>query len=114
LDAKIGSYKKIKNTQEDYTMLLIIAKNTVKQGTAEAFKEAAKPLIEGSRAEEGNISYDLFEDVANPNVLTFVERWKDEAAIKMHNASAHFTQAIPKLSAFAAADMDVITYRQTL
>jgi quinol monooxygenase YgiN len=95
-------------------MLVIVAKNTLKPGAAEAFKAAAQPLIDGSRAEAGNIAYDLFEDVANPNVLTFIEKWQDEAAIAIHNSSAHFTSVVPQLVAFAAGAMDVATYRQAL
>ena len=95
-------------------MLIIVAKNTLKSGCIDAFKEAAMPLIEASRAEEGNISYDLFEDINNPNVLTFIEKWENEAAIEIHNNSSHFLSIVPKLHVFAAQEGDVVIYRQTI
>jgi PTH1 family peptidyl-tRNA hydrolase len=93
-------------------MLTIVAKNTVKPGTVDAFKEAAQPLIDGSRSEPGNIAYDLYEDVSDPNVLTFIERWQDQSAIDSHNNSPHFKAAEPKLGEFAAKDMDITIYKQ--
>ena len=95
-------------------MITIVAKNTLKPKCAEEFKEVVKPLIEGSRAESGNIFYDLFEDVSDPNILTFIERWEDEEAIELHNNSKHFTEIIPMLSDFMEKDMDVEVYKQSM
>jgi quinol monooxygenase YgiN len=95
-------------------MFIIVAKSNLKPGNAEIFKATAKPLIDGSRAEAGNISYDLFEDVKNPNVLTFIEKWKDDAAIEFHNNTPHFTQTIVKLAALVDGEMDVTVYSQVL
>ena len=91
-------------------MIVIVAKSKLKPGTAQDFIEAAKPLIEASRAEAGNISYELFVDVKDPDTLTFVERWQDEAAIASHNSSPHFTEALPQLGAFAETDMEIGIY----
>jgi quinol monooxygenase YgiN len=93
-------------------MITIVAKNTVKPGTAEAFKSAAQALIDGSRCESGNIAYDLYEDLSDPNVLTFIEKWQDQAAIDSHNASPHFIAAGPKLGEFKAKDMEINLYKQ--
>ncbi|MDR2525369.1 MAG: antibiotic biosynthesis monooxygenase [Oscillospiraceae bacterium] len=92
-------------------MVTIVAKNVVKPGTAEAFIAAAQPLIAGSRTEAGCIAYDLYVDLSDPNVLTFIEQWQDEAAIAAHNASAHFTAIVPELGKFAAGEMDVRLYK---
>jgi quinol monooxygenase YgiN len=91
-------------------MIVIVAKNKLKPGAAADFIEAAKPLIEASRAEEGNISYELFVDVKDPDTLTFVERWQDEEAVAAHNVAPHFTGALPQLGAFAAAPMEINVY----
>jgi quinol monooxygenase YgiN len=93
-------------------MITIVAKNTVQPGSAQAFIDAAQPLIAASRAEAGCGAYDLYADVSDPNVLTFIEQWQDEAAIATHNATPHFTSIVPVLGQFAAAEMDVRLYRQ--
>ncbi|GHU35643.1 hypothetical protein FACS1894105_04710 [Clostridia bacterium] len=94
-------------------MLIIVAKNTLKPGKTVDFKAAAKELIEKSRAEAGNISYDLYEDVSNPDVLTFIEHWKDQAAIDFHSSQSHFNDTIPKLAALSVKDMEVTIYKNS-
>ncbi len=80
-------------------MIKIVAQNVVKEGKVDEFLAVAKELVEKSRAEEGNISYTLNQNIKKPNVLTFIEIWKDKEAIEAHNASAHFNDALPKLQA---------------
>jgi quinol monooxygenase YgiN len=78
-------------------MIKIVAKLPVKPEYIDAFKETAAPLIEASRAEEGNVFYTLNVSKSDPNCLTFIECWKDQAAIDLHNATPHFTGIFPKL-----------------
>lgn len=68
----------------------IVALVTVKSEHAETLAEQFKELVKASRAEEGNISYDLHREIGNPNRFVFVENWKSQAAINAHNASSHF------------------------
>ncbi len=78
-------------------MIKIVALSTVLEGKRDEFLAIAKPLIAGSQSEAGNISYILHEDINNPNILTFIEEWKDQDAIDFHNATPHFTANAPKL-----------------
>ena len=54
-------------------------------------------LIAKSRAEEGNISYSLFEDVNDEKIVAFIEEWKDLKAIEFHNNTEHFKRIVPML-----------------
>ena len=47
-------------------------------------------LVAKSRAEAGNLRYDLHQDMQNENRFVFVETWQDQAAVDSHNASGHF------------------------
>lgn len=38
--------------------------------------------------------------------LTFIEEWKDEKAIEIHNNSEHFKSIVPKLSKFKEGDIN--------
>lgn len=62
----------------------------MKPDARKEFLTQVKPLIEGSQAEEGNISYRLFEDTDQDHVFIMVEEWKDQAAIDFHNETPHF------------------------
>ncbi|MCC8133722.1 MAG: antibiotic biosynthesis monooxygenase [Tannerellaceae bacterium] len=75
-------------------MITIVAKAIVKEGKREEFIQTVQPMIQGSQAEEGNISYNLFEDLDNKNVLSFIEQWKDLAAIDFHNNTPHFLAGV--------------------
>jgi len=85
-------------------MIKIVAKNTVKEDKKEELLSLVKELVDKSRAEEGNISYDLCEDINDSNVLTFIEEWKDQDAIDKHNATEHFTRLVPKIGELTIAE----------
>jgi len=77
-------------------MITIVAKNSIKQEKVEEFKCLAEKLINESRKEKGNISYNLYQDINNCYVFTFIEEWENEDIIKTHNNSKHFTSIVPK------------------
>lgn len=93
-------------------MITIVAKNTVKADSIEAFKKAAAPLIEASQKEEGCRAYCLYEDIKTPGILTFIEEWASEEAIKKHNESPHFKAIVPTLAPFCAAPSEVSLYKK--
>ena len=77
----------------------------------EEFKETARELVLKSRAEEGNVCYTLNQSCADENTFAFIECWKDEAAIRFHNGTEHFTGILPKLAALCeeGAPADLFT-----
>lgn len=93
-------------------MITIVAKSILKQDRKEEFKAVAKELIAESRKEKGNISYTLYEDINDPNTAAFIEVWKDEEAIKLHNESSHFKSLVPKLSELREGKPEVNKYRE--
>jgi quinol monooxygenase YgiN len=67
-------------------------------------KQAALPLIAASRQETGNIAYAFAEDIAEPGLVHFIERWADDAALAAHNSTPHlaaFLGALPSLGIIA-------------
>jgi quinol monooxygenase YgiN len=79
-------------------MVKVIAKFFVKEDKVEEFLKLASVLVEESRKEEGCVSYNLLQDVSNPQILIMVEEWESAKILKTHMASAHFTSIIPKMS----------------
>ncbi|SHE24946.1 putative quinol monooxygenase [Actinomyces glycerinitolerans] len=91
-------------------MIRIIATFTVRPDAVGEFTAKAHELVEGSRAEPGNISYELLRARDDATTLTFLEAWADDAAIETHNASAHFTTIIPQLIALSTGDPTIVQY----
>ena len=71
-------------------MIIIHAYFKVEPQQRQVFLDQANLVVEPSQAEEGNISYEYFENPKQPNTFVFVEKWQDHAAINVHEATAHF------------------------
>lgn len=91
-------------------MIIIHAGMQLQPGKDEAFLKEILPLVEASRAESGNVSYDLYKHAEKDNAYTMVEVWKDQQAVASHNSSAHFTAFTGKAGEFLAAPLDVKVY----
>jgi len=50
---------------------------------------ALKEVITPSRADSGNLRYELLQQASRPNHLTLVEIWRDRPALEGHEVSAH-------------------------
>lgn len=88
-------------------MLLVLAKNILKEGCKEQFVAAAQCLVEATRKEEGCLAYDLAADTEEENVYYFVEKYVDEAAFAAHRSSEHFRTCVPRLNAFRTGPSQV-------
>eukprot|EP00555_Chaetoceros_dichaeta_P002944 CAMPEP_0198248260 /NCGR_PEP_ID=MMETSP1447-20131203/17_1 /TAXON_ID=420782 /ORGANISM="Chaetoceros dichaeta, Strain CCMP1751" /LENGTH=113 /DNA_ID=CAMNT_0043932591 /DNA_START=46 /DNA_END=387 /DNA_ORIENTATION=+ len=54
------------------------------------FLECINKNAEGSRAEAGNLMFDVIKSRDNPNKFFFYELWKDFAAFSAHKKEPHF------------------------
>ena len=93
-------------------MIRIIATFRVRSDAVKEFRSLAGELVEVSRAEDGNLAYDLC--VARDDAASFVvlETWHDDAAIEAHNASAHFTTLVPRMVDLCAEPPSVVQYTE--
>ncbi|MFI3317843.1 MAG: putative quinol monooxygenase [Rikenellaceae bacterium] len=70
--------------------LKIIATIVAKEEHKEAIVASLKKVVDMTRKEEGNISYELHSDINTPLKYIIIEVWKSQEAINLHNDSAHF------------------------
>src|SRR5258707_1133664 len=56
-----------------------------------ALRPALAIAVKASRGEPGNLAYTMAEDLIEPGVIRVFEAYVDEAALKAHGASDHFT-----------------------
>ena len=61
--------------------LQVVATIPAKPEAADAIREALKTLVAATQAEEGCLSYELFESASAPGTFVTVERWTDQAAL---------------------------------
>jgi quinol monooxygenase YgiN len=80
-------------------MIHVIAEIEVREGSREAFLNEFRRIVPIVRDEDGCIEYgpatDLATDVAAPprlNMVTIIEKWSDEAALKAHLQAPHMDE----------------------
>jgi len=89
---------------------IISAQVFIKADKVDAFLAATKDLIEKSRAEEGCISYSLYQDPTDKTKFLFFEEWKNQAAVDFHFATEHFQKFGATLEECASAPAVITIY----
>lgn len=89
---------------------IISAQVLIKPEKVDAFIAATKDLIEKSRAEEGCISYSLYQDPTDKTKFLFFEEWKNQAAVDFHFATEHFQKFGDVLNDCKSADAVITVY----
>ena len=67
---------------------------TGSNGSAKAFAEEmeASGIAEAIRAEDGNLRYQYFQPLDDPETILLIDSWSDQAAIDAHHASRMMTE----------------------
>ena len=62
---------------------------TGKDGSARAFAEemVSSGIVDRIRAEDGNLRYDYFLPMDDPETVLLLDAWEDQEAIDIHHAS---------------------------
>ncbi len=83
--------------------LVLIARLKVKADKIEEAKAAALQIVADSRAEVGNINYDIHQSIEDETQFFWHETWANKAAIDEHFATPFF-QAFFKVVEEIAAE----------
>ncbi|MDY7004520.1 MAG: putative quinol monooxygenase [Cyanobacteriota bacterium] len=96
---------------EDKTFTLVLAgKYKIKPEKRERFLELAKPGLEETHKETGNISYTLYEEFNNSNSFLYFEEWVDREALNSHLKQPYITPLIEEIPELLAEDPDIRVY----
>ena len=90
-------------------MVVLIAKNTVKEGLQQEFLKLAKEMTVKTRQEKGCISYELVSDQSDAQVFYFIEKYLDEKAVEFHRATEYFQTLVPQIGALRVKPSEVST-----
>ena len=83
-------------------MIIVIARAEVDPARIDELRPALDAMMRATWEESGCLSYSMAIESEDRGVVSIVERWHDEAALK-----SHFTT--PHMAAFNAAVMGAIT-----
>jgi len=92
-------------------MLKIVAKHFIKEDKLDDFISLSKQLIEATvRDDWGCVSYALFRDVNDPNVIAMHEEWESKEAADAHLKSKHFIELVGPLVECCGKPSDITYY----
>lgn len=83
-------------------MVVLHARLKLAEGALPRFQELLAAVVPPSRAEEGCLSYRVYESLEAPGEVVFVEEWKSQVALDLHFQTPHFLaydRAVPALLA---------------
>lgn len=91
---------------------------TGKNGAARRFAEemTKSGTVDAIRAEKGNLRYEYFQSLDDPETVLLIDSWTDQAAIDAHHASPMMAEIARlrekydlhmKVERFASADMSI-------
>jgi len=78
-----------------------VALLTAREGRTAELRALLEAMIEPSRAEPGNLRYDLWLDQTDENRFVLDELYVDAAAVAAHRASSHFQHYLSKIGDLA-------------
>ncbi len=61
--------------------IVLVARLKVKDDAVEEAKKAALAIVADSRAEEGNINYDIHQAIDDPTVFVWHETWREQKGV---------------------------------
>lgn len=69
--------------------LVVIATLIAQPGQGSVLQQHLETLVQATRQEPDCITYELHQDLENPDAFYMFERWADAAALHSHDGSAH-------------------------
>ena len=88
-------------------MIVITGTVVVDEADREAFLALAETQVTNSREEEGCLGYRCGEDTMQRGVFTFIERWRDQAAVDEHFAKDYCRKFIAEAAKLARNEVAI-------
>jgi quinol monooxygenase YgiN len=89
-------------------VIFIVVKQPVRPEYADDWLDLVADFTSASRAEPGNICFEWYRSVEDPNLYVLVEAFRDAAAGEAHVESEHFKTASGQLRRWLAAVPEIV------
>lgn len=87
--------------------LNVVATIPAKSGSEDVVRGLLVTLAEATRAEDGCLSYELFESAAAPGTFVTVERWRNQEDLDAHMRTEHVGAAVAGAGDHLAGDIAI-------
>lgn len=75
-------------------MIKVIARSVIMENHLSDALKIYKLLVDETVKEPGCITYELFQELDNPNNLTLIEEWESLEALHLHTQTPHFINLV--------------------
>ncbi len=72
----------------------LIVKWTIRESETTRILDLLPQLAADTRAEKGNLAYNIYQTADNINVLVLHERYADQEALDFHKNSPHYQETV--------------------
>ena len=72
--------------------VIVVATLTVKEGMEDRALEVLEPVVAGTHAEAGCLTYAIHRDNADPRTFVIVEHWTSQVALENHFVQPHMAE----------------------
>jgi quinol monooxygenase YgiN len=76
------------------TEVQLIARHTMKPGTENEVLPLVEQLVDAARTEPGNLGFDAYRSLRNPESYVLLERYASRDALAAHRATPHFQEIV--------------------
>ncbi|WP_232821041.1 putative quinol monooxygenase [Dyella sp. C11] len=82
-------------------MIKVVAVLAARPGRTTELKALLDQMLASSRAESGNLRYDLWQDIEDPGRFLLDELYLDDDALLAHRSSPHFQDYLSRINDLA-------------
>jgi quinol monooxygenase YgiN len=90
-------------------MIFIVVKFHTKPDWTQRFPEFVRDFTEGTRAEEGNLFFEWYRSLDEPDTYVLVEGFADADAGAVHCSTAHFHAAVAQIPQALSRTPEIIS-----
>jgi quinol monooxygenase YgiN len=90
----------------------VTARIKVKSGLEEKFKQEYLPIVTLTVAEEGCLSYNLYQSQADPSIFMLYEQWMSQEILEQHLQMPYIKGLREKAGEFLAEPVQIDLWEQ--
>jgi quinol monooxygenase YgiN len=92
----------------------VVVKVTARSDTIEKIRAIVLELAMQSREEQGCLSYEVIQNLAEPEVFVLYEEWASAGHLDAHNKTPHFHAAVSQAQSLLGKPLEVGRFRTIL
>lgn len=100
--------------RRDETRVVVIARFLAREGKEGELLEKMHKLMEPTHKEPGHLRYELNQNVADPRVITYVEKFKDQSAFEAHKNAPYIVDFFKNVAPGLVEQQDVTFHHEIL